>query len=235
MQDDRKISLCIPNWNRTDLLVESFEKVYSDNRIYEIVISDDHSDADVYDELEGLFALMPKVKMFRNESNLDCYKNKHRAIELAASEWVIILDSDNVLDVDYLDKIFAVENWDDKLIYAPDFAKPHFNYTAFSGMTIAQGNVGRYVERPMFMTALNTFNFFINRNEYLSVWDGSVDPVTSDSEYFNMCWLKSGRRLHFLNGLQYFHRVHEDSHFQKNTHRTGNLPNEIKQQLMQLI
>lgn len=234
MPDDRKISLCIPTWNRTDLLLESFEKVYSDDRISEIVISDDCSDIEIYEELKELFALMPKVKFFRNETNLDCYRNKHRAIELSTGTWCIIFDSDNVISTEYIDRLFSIPDWNENVIYAPDFAFPQFDYTEFSGVTIMKENVSSYISRPLFLTCLNTFNFFINRENYLNVWDGSIDPVTSDSEFFNMCWIKSGRKIHITEGLQYFHRVHSESHFQKNTHRTGNLPNEIKKQLMEL-
>ncbi len=234
MPEDRKISIAIPNWNRTDMLLEAFEKVYSDERISEIIISDDHSDRLVYYELESLFKLMPKVKMFRNDVNLDCYRNKHQAVELATNKWVILFDSDNIISIEYLDKIFSIPDWNENVIYAPDFAFPQFNYTEFSGLTVTKENVSRYIDRPMFMTCMNTFNFFINRENYLKVWDGSIDPVTSDSEFFNFCWLKSGRKIHITEGLQYFHRVHPDSHYQKNTHRTGNLPNEIKKQLMEL-
>lgn len=234
MQDDRKVSLAIPNWNRTDMLLESFEKVYSDDRISEIIISDDHSDKEVYHELEKLFALMPKVKMFRNDINLDCYRNKHRAIELATNKWVIIFDSDNILGKDYVDKLYSFYDWRDDFIYAPSFAKPNFDYRQFNNCTISSKNVSKYVEMNMFMTCLNTFNFFINRKRYLQVWDGSINPITSDSEYFNYCWLKSGGFIRIEDGLEYFHRVHDESHFKKNNHLTGNLSNEIKKQLMEL-
>jgi glycosyltransferase involved in cell wall biosynthesis len=44
----RKISLCLTNYNRKELLMESFAHVLNDERISEIIISDDHSDEDIY-------------------------------------------------------------------------------------------------------------------------------------------------------------------------------------------
>lgn len=220
MADDRRISICIPNYNRTDMLLEAFEKVYSDERVSEIVISDDCSDVEVYAELKLLFALMPKVRMFRNDANQDCYRNKHRAIELAENDWVILLDSDNIIDKNYLDNIFIHGEWHTNTIFAPTFARETFDYRAYESVLISKGNVSSWIDKPLFETALNTSNFFINRNEYLKVWDGSVDPVTSDSIYFIKCWLNAGNLVYFVPDLQYIHRVHTESHYQKNTHRT---------------
>lgn len=222
MQDDRKISLCIPNYNRVDMLLESFEKVYSDPRISEIIISDDHSDREVYYELESLFKLMPKVKMFRNDVNQDCYKNKHTAIELATNDWAIILDSDNKIDSIYLNKLYDSPVWDDMVIYTPCFAAPQFDFRPYAGMVIRSDNVSEYIDKPMFEVMLNASNFFINRKRYLSIWDESVDPVTSDSIYFTYKWLEDGSVIHVVDGLEYFHRVHDGSHYKNNVARTPN-------------
>jgi glycosyltransferase involved in cell wall biosynthesis len=222
MQDGRRISLCIPNYNRVDMLLESFEKVYSDDRISEIIVSDDHSDGEVYYELESLFKLMPKVKMFRNDVNQDCYKNKHTAIELATNDWVILLDSDNIIGLDYLDKLSAIPVWDDMLIYAPCFAAPNFDFRPYAGMVVRRGNVSEYIDKPMFETMLNAANFFVNRKRYLSIWDGRVDPVTSDSIFFTYKWLEDDNVIYVVDGLEYFHRVHEGSHYKNNVARTPN-------------
>lgn len=222
MQDDRKISLAIPNYNRIDMLLESFEKVYSDPRISEIIISDDHSDNEVYYELESLFKLMPKVKMFRNDVNLDCYRNKRQAIELATNEQVILLDSDNIIDTRFIDILYDRPIWDDMVIYAPCFAAPLFDFRPYSGMVIRGENVSKYLDKPFFETMLNAANFFINRKRYLSIWDGSIDPVTSDSIYFTYKWLEDGNVIYVVDGLEYFHRVHDGSHYKNNVARTPN-------------
>jgi len=220
MQDNRKISIVIPNYNRTDLLIESFEKVYSDDRVSEIIVSDDFSEKSVYYELMDLFELMPKVKMFRNQFNQDCYMNKHTAMELATNEFCILADSDNIFEPDYIDRVYSFPVWDKNTIYAPSFAKPTFNYTEYNGEVITKENVSSFIDKPMFETALNTSNFFINRSQYLKTWDGAVDPVTSDSIYFVYCWLNAGNKFHIVDGMEYFHRVHDDSHYKINVART---------------
>lgn len=217
---NRKISIAIPTWNRVTMTVEAFKNVVDDERISEIVICDDCSDEFVLKQLKDALAEFTKVKFFRNEINLDCYQNKRQAIGFITNEWGILFDSDNILSTDYIDKIFAIEDWDTKTVYCPVFAEPHFDYRAFAGLTITKQNIGQYVNEPMLLTALNTMNFFINKQAYMDVWDRSVDPVTSDSIYFNYCWLNSGRKIKFVQGLTYFHRVHGGSHYQTNVKRT---------------
>lgn len=238
--DYRKISVCIPTWERLELLFESFSIVLSDIRISEVVIVDDHSSQEVYWKIYEVITTCNaihnnKIKLFRNHVNLDCYLNKREAISKATNQWCIILDSDNVIDKSYLDRLYKIPEWSDNTVYCPTFAKPHFDYRAFSGLTIDRENINQYVNEAMFLTALNTFNCFINKNNYLESFDSSIDPIVNDSIYFMYCWLNSGRKIHFLDGLEYLHTVHSGSHYQKNVSRTPtNLTREIENKLRQL-
>lgn len=219
--DSRKISLCLTNYNRDEMLFEAFEKVYEDERISEIVISDDHSDINIYKQLQILWEYFPKVKMFRNIRNVDCYFNKKNAIELATNKWCILLDSDNKINTLYLNRIFDLE-WNDDTIYTPDFARPQFDFTPYSDLTVTKENVSSYIDKPMFEVMLNACNYFVNRDEYLKVWDGSVDPVTSDSIFFTSKWIESGRKINVVRDMQYEHRIHNGSHYKTQNHRTPN-------------
>lgn len=204
------------------MLFESFEKVYNDERVSEIVVSDDHSEKDIYYQLEKLFVHLPKIKMFRNDTNVDCYRNKKISVELATNEWCILFDSDNILDISYLDRIFEIENWQPQTSYMPSLAFPTFNYEKFVGY-ISPNNVSIYFGQPMFDTMLNCMNFFVNKAEYLKVWDGGVNPHTADSLYFNYCWFKSGNQMYVVPKLSYFHRIHNGSHYKLNNHLTKDL------------
>ncbi len=186
MTDERKISLCFTNYNRDETLLDAFEKVYDDERISEIIVSDDHSEKEYYETLQTYFEYFPKVKMFRNEINLDCYKNKRQAVELASNDWVCLWDSDNIFGKDYIDKLYEKPEWKANTIYTPSFAAPHFDFRPYDNLIITKENVSQYIDKPLFETCLNAANYFVNRDQYLDVWDGSIDPVTSDSIY--MCY-----------------------------------------------
>jgi len=218
--EDRQIGIAIPTWQRSEMTIECFYDVYKDERVAEITIVDDASEMDIYEDLKSMTDALPKVKLFRNEINLDCYRNKHRSIELATSKWCCLWDSDNTFGVEYLNKLFEIKEWQDDTIYAPDFAMPTFDYQRYSGVEITRHNVANYMGEPIFQTCLNTMNFFINRDNYLKVWDGSVDPVTSDSIYFNFKWLEAGFKIKIVDGLNYLHRIHDKSHYNSNSHRT---------------
>ena len=223
----KKISIAIPSFARYEMTLKSFASVMDDERIEEIIISDDASDIDLYYTLKAAVSNMPKVKIFRNKENQDCYKNKCIAASLCKSEFITIFDSDNQLNKEYLDAIYN-EEWDEKTIFAPSFARPTFDYRAFSGLTITKENVNEYFDKPMFSTMLNTMNFFINRKQYLDIWDGEVNPVTADSIYFNYCWLAAGNKIKVVEGMEYEHLVHSGSHYVNNVSRTGNFYEEVE-------
>lgn len=215
-----QISIAIPTWERVYETLKSFSDVYDDERISEIVIVDDASSLEKFNELKELCDLMPKVKLYRNVTNQDCYRNKMTAISYATNDWCILLDSDNHIDKLYIDKLFEIKEWNNKTIYTPDFAKPTFDFMAYSGLRITKENVSEWIDKPMFETMLNAANYFVNKNEYLAVWDGSIDPVTSDSIYVCYKWLEAGNVIEVVRGLQYEHRVWSGSHYINNVHRT---------------
>lgn len=215
-----KISVAIPTFKRTDLLYQSFQQVINDDRVGEVVIVDDASPSHTYAEIESYCGSNPKIKLFRNCENLDCYRNKMEAVKNCSHEYVILFDSDNILTVDYLDKIYDAPLWSPERILQPSFAKPHFDFRKYAGLLASKKNVAKYARESTFTTMLNACNFFVNRERYLEVWDEHVDPVTSDSIYFAWCWLNAGNGIHVLPGLEYEHRVHEGSHYQQNNKRT---------------
>lgn len=214
------ISLCLTTYNRTDLLYESFRQLINDERISEIVIVDDASPEEVYQTIAWQTKALEKVKLYRNETNLDCYRNKKRAVELAMNEWVIIGDSDNIFTPEYVNALFSMDGWASRTVYQPSFAKPHFDFRVYSGKFIDRTNVNQFMGDATFQTMLNAMNYFVNKDEYLRVWDGSIDPITSDSIFQNYNWLKGDNSIYVVPGLIYEHRVHNQSHYQNNVRRT---------------
>lgn len=215
------ISLCLTNYNRTGMLIDSFREVIGDPRVSEIVITDD-SDLFHAAEVTRMIKGWDNVKYFKNDYQLDCYRNKREAISKATNEWVIILDSDNTITKEYIDRIedLWLAGLNPKTVYQPSYAKPHFNFTSHEGLLVDRHNVARHMTELMFSTMLNAMNYFVNRDEYLRVWDESVDPVTSDSIFQNYNWLKAGNNIYVVPGLEYEHRVHEGSHYRNNVRRT---------------
>lgn len=229
------ISLVIPHFNRYAMLLDCVQHVLDDPRIVEICISDDHSLDGSFEKLmkwAGKF--WPKVSLYRSEQNRDCYFNKHRGVQLAKHDWVILFDDDNVMPTAYLDTLEDLPTWETDTVYCPEFAEPHFDYRAFSGITITRQNVASLMSRPHFTTALNTANYFFHRETWLGVWNNCSNPHTADSIYQAYRLLAAGKKLYITPGLQYFHRVHAGSHYKNNVHKTGLLTKQIEDKLRAL-
>jgi glycosyltransferase involved in cell wall biosynthesis len=222
----RYISVVIPTYNRFRLTTESVNEVLHDDRVSEIVIVDDCSTDDSYENLVKYYEYVPKVALFQNDQNLDCYRNKMMAVMLASNDWVILLDSDNKISKTYLDELFCRE-WSEDTVYMPEFARPQFDYREFSGLTVDRKNINSYLGKGMFDTMLNCMNYFVNRDKYIEVWDDSVNPHTADSIYQNYRWFTAGYKMYVTPGLQYDHLVHKDSHYQNNNHKTGNFYDQV--------
>lgn len=215
------------------MTLNSFKDVYNDERISEIIIVDDCSSLETFNILKEQCDKLEKVKLYRNINNRDCYANKFTAVSYCSNDFCVVFDSDNCLTPEYINSIYSQE-WDEKTILAPTFAKPTFDYRAFAGMTITKENINEHFEKPMFETMLNTMNFFVNVMEYLRTFDSSIDPVTSDSIYFNYLWLKRGNKFKPIEGMEYYHLVHVGSHYKNNVHRTGDFHEKVIQMIKEL-
>ena len=228
------LSLAIPTYNRHQMVLACVADSLADDRIDEIILCDDASADGSYERLQVWAADFPKVKIFRNEQNLDCYANKAQVLRHAKNDWAILFDSDNILGRDYIDRIYSIPVWDEDSSYLPVFAQPHFDYREFQSHFIDRTNVASYMGNGTFRTALNTANFFVHRETYLGVWNPNVNPHTADSIYMNFRLLAAGKKLVFVPGLHYQHRVHEQSHYKNNCHKTGRFAQEVETKLRAL-
>lgn len=232
--DTPQLTLALTHFNRFKLLIECISQVLNDPRIGEVVVCDDLSTDTSYGDLLFFFRNEPRVRLFQNALNLDCYRNKKTAVGHSTSPWTILFDSDNALTPAYLDALFALPKWESNTIYCPEFAEPHFDYTAFAGMMIDRHNVASLMDRPRFTCLLNTANYLVPTLGYLSVWDGRTEPHTADSIYMAYRWLSAGNRLFVVPGLRYFHRIHKGSHYKQNCHKTGNFASIVEAKLRAL-
>lgn len=230
------ISLCITTYNRFEMLMESFAQVLNDDRISEIVIVDDCSDTAIYDKILSATFDMPKVRLIRNGENLGMSLNKKKVIEAAKNEWVCIFDSDNVISPDYLDALYknVQPDFDETTIYCPSFAKPQFDYRAFSGWGIDKDNSCTFLNKPLAGPVLNTCNYVVNREQYLKVYEHNPAMKGTDTIWFNYLWLKAGNSFYVVPGMEYMHRVHDGSGFLQDCSYNMKKAKEIKELIKQL-
>lgn len=210
---DRKITLSIPGYRRPSLTMEAINYPLSDDRISEVIITDDLSPIDEYHELWELTKDLSKVRLIRNVKNQFIQVNKRNCIFFAKNDFVFVIDNDNILDKNTIDKIYAIDNWSADTIYQPAFLAPNFDFRQFNGMTITRGNVHEFCEHQIFLTLCNANNFFCNRDAYLRSFEYKPDCKGEDSIFNFYNWLKNGNKVYVVPDLTYSHRISEDSVF----------------------
>jgi len=220
------ISLAITTFNRTTLTIESFINIIDNDFIDEIVIVDDCSDQiDIWDELVFLTAEYDKVKLYRNDVNLGIYGNKHMAVSLCKNEWVILFDSDNVINNDYIDCIRNIIV-DKSVIYCPEILYEVddgvvFNFTQFSKNNITCDVIVDNIYKDIFQALLNTCNYLVNKEEYLRVRKtGTGTDTAADTIHFAYLWFLSGNTMCVVPNLYYIHRLHSDSGWLKDSKKS---------------
>lgn len=103
-----KFSIMIPTYLRNKYLKETIDSALCQDidLDYEVVVVDNNDD---FDDLETKRLLEQydsnKVSYYKNEKNLGMFGNWNRCIELANSEWVLILHDDDTIASDYLSKM----------------------------------------------------------------------------------------------------------------------------------
>lgn len=209
-----KLSLAITTYQRDSLTLKSFANVLHDPRIGEIVIVDDCSDARIFDNLCTVVKGIEKVRISTNEINLGMMANKALSISKCINEWVIIFDSDNVISPDYMDSVERLTLNPDT-IYCPSFARPTFDYRRYAGMTIGIPQAKKMLNEPMGNACLNTCNYLVHRDTYLSVFKQDNNVKGTDTLSFAYQWLKAGKKMHVVKGMEYDHLIHDGSGFLK--------------------
>lgn len=231
----KAISFCITTWNRYDFTVNCINKAIEDPRISEIIVSDDCSTDGSYEKLVSNYSLCSNVKFFRNESTQGCYRNKMISISLATNPWVVVADSDNEFPASYFDAIFNIQDWDERTVYQPDWAKPHFDFSDLAGQVVTRHNVQEFLKNRMAGTMFNAMNYFVNKNEYLRVWDSShTEPWAADSIIQNYNWLSAGNKIMVVPNMHYIHNVHDGSHFKENQSKSLVLAKRYEDKLQNL-
>lgn len=89
-----RISICIPTYNRSDLLKKTLISVARQTvKPYEVIVADNCSE----DDTEEVAKSFPGVVYYRNEKNLGLAGNSNRCIQFAKGEFVTILHSDDLI------------------------------------------------------------------------------------------------------------------------------------------
>jgi glycosyltransferase involved in cell wall biosynthesis len=228
------ITLAIPTYNRIQMVIDSFSEVIDDDRISEIVIMDDCSDIEIYQNMCLKLNKLSnsKIKIFRNKSNLGSFFNKLESVNKSSNDWVILFDSDNRLIKDYLDSIPS--ELDENTMYIPSHAmcdSPNLNYTKYSNKII-DINEYKTLSKIIDGCMLNTGNYLFNKDTYIKSVQTEKNIINSyalDAYYMIYLLYKNinNFKLNVVEGMKYHHHLHdntsenEGSHYAKNANASS--------------
>jgi glycosyltransferase involved in cell wall biosynthesis len=241
------ITLAIPSYNRSNYVIESFIGVLSDDRISEILIVDDNSNLEEFEKLEILVSELynhdgyEKIRLIRNQKNLGSFLNKKECVNNSKFDWVILLDSDNVIDSRYLNSIENKRG--ETTIYTPSNAicdSPILDYRQYSNTSLTRLEYVRIISEGLNTSwdcILNTGNYFFNRINYLKCIDQEAEVLESyaaDAFYVIYLWMKNiqGGKLEVTEGMEYQHRLHQNSHWAANSESSNSFVKRLSQEIM---
>jgi len=241
------ISVAIPFYNNARFMEKTLEYIVTDDRISEIIITDDKSNDNNLTQLMNIIKKYPKVKLFKNPKNIGVFPNKIKALSKCSNQWAVLLDSDNALNKEYINAIFSQAPWNDKFIYAPEWAKTFpgnhssmLNYKWLSNQIVDKEKTAKLRSNAQFKCFVNTGNYFVNVKKFVNIMNASTlkfdDSMSCiDVFYANHIWLMTGNKIKIVKGMQYSHRLHKASTYTvKSKHKQKYWENQFFNQVQKI-
>ncbi len=189
MIENRGISVIVPNYNGSKLLLETlpflYEALHNIKLPYEVIISDDHSTDDSVLQIKQHF---PAIKLLENETNCGFAITINKGIFAAQYDFLLLLNSDVKLSINYFETLLPYFNepdtfgvmgriigWNDEVIQ--DGGK----YPSFHGVKIKTS--GNYIplqpepDQRLFSMYLSGANAFVSRQKLMEL--GGFDEIFS--------------------------------------------------------
>ena len=214
IRDRMKFSVVIPTYNRADLIKKSLESVYAQTyQDWEIIVVDNCS-TDNTEEVMAEYVKRGKLSYLRNDRNYERSYSRNKGMKLAKGEYVTLLDSDDILYPDCLDKAakfidknpesvffhccFEILNGNYKPVKRPVFPDIKNPFKAISKGNFIS-NIGVFYKRPLLdkvkfseepiIIGVEDYDFVLNTLLYT----GKIDRI---NEYCCGVYEHSGRSVY---------------------------------------
>jgi glycosyltransferase involved in cell wall biosynthesis len=106
-----KVSICIPTFNQADYLELAIRSAATQTyEPFEIIVSDDCSTDNTPEVLKRLSFEIPNLKIKRQPVNLGISKNVDSCLRMATGDFIVRLDSDDLLLAQYTEKLLDLFN-----------------------------------------------------------------------------------------------------------------------------
>lgn len=221
------LTVAIPTMRRWKGFLEKSLPTFLENEKVTYVVISDETGEDVKAIQASKWAKHPKLRLSVNEKRLGMYANKRRCVELAPTDWVAVLDSDNLFPEDYFEAVFEIwqeEGANVKTVYAASEIVRVFLKTGeseertrhFSGMRITKGNWNKVLQTQGWNFLLNDGNW-VGHRSVLEAWPSIAEEnvKATDSIRIVRNLVLHGWTYFIVPGMRYIHTVHDDSEWIK--------------------
>jgi glycosyltransferase involved in cell wall biosynthesis len=221
-------TVAIPTMRRwSSFLSKSIPQYLEYDLVSHVVVCDETGeDADALQQ--SPYGNHPKLKVYKNSKRLGAYLNKRQCIEKASTDWVAVLDSDNIFSEDFFEKAYAAlqnESFHPKLVLASadnvrlfvKTGKEEKRTAHFSGLRITRANWNTVLQMQDWNFLLNDGNYIVHKSQL-----SSLNPkytlqqvYASDAILAAKQFVQNGCTYYLVPGLWYIHTVHDDSEWLK--------------------
>jgi glycosyltransferase involved in cell wall biosynthesis len=220
-----QLTVAIPTLRRWNFLKKTLPTLLDNDLVTHVVISDETGEDVKQIEAAG-YAKNPKLILSTNTEILGMYRNKRKCLELAPTEWVAVLDSDNYFSEEFFETIVdELQAADQKTIYASASIVRLFLKTGeseertqhFSGKRINKDNWNATLQTRAWNFLLNDGNW-IGHKSLLEAWPLDLPESkikATDSLMIVRNAVLAGFTYYVVPGLKYIHTVHDDSEWIK--------------------
>ena len=225
----KNITLAIPFYNTSKYFLDCIKYSIDNDFVSEIVVNDDGSTVEEYNNLLSLVDGIDKIKVFRNAKNFGAFRNKYITVLNCTNEWIYLLDSDNYPFEESYDIIKKIPDDDNLICYSPQhlFCKHDHvqEYENISNYDFGYDIIGIEESKKLiskdalwFNWFINTGNYVFNKNTYLNFLDEpfkdeSLQFLHADTAATFYYWLKNGGKHKVINGFRHNHRYRADSNW----------------------
>ena len=229
------LTVAITSFNTSKYLEKALNPFLEDNFVDEIIISDDKSNIINSFYLDYIVRKInnKKIKVFKNNLNLGGFSNKFIAIKKSSNKFVYLLDSDNYITNKQLEMIKEFKFAENSII-APfklclfskkTLLKPvEYN---FQNENINRKNIKNIASEnsELFDWFINTGNFIVNRELFL---EATYRPIFQNNlKFHDACsasifyyLVKFDMNYKIEKNFSYFHRVRNDSYWNKDVNKS---------------
>lgn len=225
-----QLTVAIPTMRRWKGFLEKSLPTFLDNDYVTYVVICDETGEDVKAIRASKWSTHPKLILHENAQRLGMYANKRKCVEVSPTDWVAVLDSDNIFPDVFFETLF--ELWKDegantKMVYAASEIIRVFLKTGeseektrhFAGMRIHKGNWNQVLKTQGWNFLLNDGNW-VGHKSVLDAWPPIPEEQVraTDSIRIVKGLVERGFTYYVVPGMRYIHTVHDDSEWIKTEH-----------------